>query len=268
MDYKATAETILANVGGKENIKSVVHCATRLRIALNDSSLVSTEAILNDKSVLQVIQLGGQYQIVIGPQVAKLYNELIVLGGFRSAEALIDPAAAKEDRHFGIRLFFKNLFSSKKAPADDGILYAPVPGEVITLAEVEDDAFSSGVLGPGLAIIPSAGEVYAPCGGTLTTLPSSGHAVGITTPNGAEILIHVGMDTVSLKGEGFTPVVKEGKQVEKGQLLLRFDMDFIKSKGLSTVTPVVIANSDEFNAKILPEKGAKVDSSVPVIIIK
>lgn len=147
-----------------------------------------------------------------------------------------------------------------KAPAASetavpGALYAPITGKVIPLSEVEDEVFSSGALGQGLAIVPAVGEVYAPCDGTISTFFPTGHAIGITAPDGGEVLIHVGMDTVELKGEGFTPKAKEGDKVKKGQLLLKFDMDFITSKGYKIVTPMIVTNGDDVGEPVVSASG-------------
>lgn len=166
------------------NVKSVVHCATRLRFTLNDATLANTEKISNLKGVLKVVNGGGQYQIVIGTDVPQVYQEV----------------------------------------------------------------FSSLTMGNGIAINPVKGEVKAPVDGVITTFFPTGHAIGIQGDNGAEILIHVGMDTVSLNGEGFEPLVREGDRVKKGQLLLKFDMDVIKVHNLSVVTPVVVTNTDDLKA--------------------
>lgn len=127
-----------------------------------------------------------------------------------------------------------------------GSVAAPVSGEVKELSEVEDEAFSSGALGQGFAIIPSEGKVYAPVDGTVSTFFPTGHAIGLLSDGGTEVLIHVGMDTVKLNGNGFTPKVEQGAKVKKGDLLLEFDIDYIKSQGYSTVTPVIITNSDDY----------------------
>lgn len=166
------------------NVKSVMHCATRLRFTLNDATLANTEKISNLKGVLKVVNGGGQYQIVIGTDVPQVYQEV----------------------------------------------------------------FSSLTMGNGIAINPVKGEIKAPVDGVITTFFHTGHAIGIQGDNGAEILIHVGMDTVSLNGEGFEPLVREGDRVKKGQLLLKFDMDVIKAHNLSVVTPVVVTNTDDLKA--------------------
>lgn len=125
-------------------------------------------------------------------------------------------------------------------------LSSPLTGKVLALSEVQDEAFSSGTLGDGCAIMPSVGEVIAPCDGEVSTLPDTHHAVGITTDAGDDILIHVGMNTVELAGKYFTPHVKEGDRVKRGDSLISFDMESIKKAGYPLVTPVVIANSDDF----------------------
>ncbi len=126
-------------------------------------------------------------------------------------------------------------------------LVSPLKGDVIALSEVKDEAFSTGALGQGLAIVPSEGKLYAPCDGEITTFFPTGHAIGITTEKGAEILMHVGMDTVKLDGDGFTPKKQQGDKVKKGELLLEFDIEKIKEAGLETTTPVIITNSDDYS---------------------
>lgn len=125
-------------------------------------------------------------------------------------------------------------------------LVSPLKGAVIALSEVKDEAFSTGALGQGLAIVPSEGKLYAPCDGEITTFFPTGHAIGITTEKGAEILMHVGMDTVKLDGDGFSLKKQQGDKVKKGELLLEFDIEKIKGAGLETTTPVIITNSDDY----------------------
>ena len=126
------------------------------------------------------------------------------------------------------------------------VLVSPLKGDIVSLSEVKDAAFASGALGKGIAIVPTEGKVLSPADGTLTTLFPTSHALGITTNSGAEILIHVGMDTVQLEGKHFIPKVKQGEKVKKGQVLLEFDINAIKSEGYSVVTPVIVTNSDSY----------------------
>ncbi len=133
-----------------------------------------------------------------------------------------------------------------KAQAEGGIIAAPMNGELLALSETPDEAFASGAMGDGVAIDPKEGKVYAPCDGEITTFFPTGHAMGITADSGAEILIHVGMNTVDLEGKGFTPKKKQGDRVKKGDLLLEFDIDMIKAAGYPVITPILVTNMDDF----------------------
>lgn len=123
---------------------------------------------------------------------------------------------------------------------------SPLKGRLIKLSDVQDEAFSSGHLGKGVAVLPEEGALYAPADGTISAFFPTGHAVGMTTEDGAELLIHVGMDTVQLDGKGFTPLVKVNDKVKKGQKLLEFDISLIQNAGYSLVTPVLVANTDDY----------------------
>lgn len=138
---------------------------------------------------------------------------------------------------------------ASQAPSVEGaaVVSAPLTGRLIPLSEVQDPVFSSGALGQGIAIEPDSGEVLSPCNGTVSAFFETGHALGITSDEGGELLIHVGMDTVNLKGEGFTPMAKVGDRVTRGQLLLKFDKDLIQSKGLAVTTPVVLSNAAAYS---------------------
>ena len=126
------------------------------------------------------------------------------------------------------------------------VISSPLKGKLTELKNVEDEAFACGALGKGIAIMPTEGKVVAPVDGVLTTFFPTGHAMGITTNNGAEILIHVGMDTVKLEGKYFTLKAKQGDTIKKGQTLLEFDINAIEKEGYSLVTPVIITNSDNY----------------------
>lgn len=135
----------------------------------------------------------------------------------------------------------KNLFSSS------GIaVAAPVSGTVVPLSEVPDPTFSQGILGPGAAVQPSEGRIVAPANGTVDMMFDTGHAVSMTTSEGAELLIHVGIDTVNLKGEHYTAKCKSGDTVRKGDTLIEFDLDAIKAAGYEVVTPITVCNPDVF----------------------
>ena len=136
-----------------------------------------------------------------------------------------------------------------------GVLFAPVTGNVIRREEIPDETFASGVLGDGVGIEPEIGEVVAPFDGEISSVTDTCHAVGITGPFEMEVLIHVGVDTVNMKGDGFHLLVKEGEKVKAGQKLLAFDLDKIKAAGYSTTTAVLLTNSDDFSAYKIVKTG-------------
>ena len=125
---------------------------------------------------------------------------------------------------------------------------APVAGEAVASGEVNDPTFAEEMLGKGMAIKPTAGRVGAPCDATVDMMFETGHAVSLTTEDGVEMLIHVGIDTVNLQGKHYTVHGKAGDKVKKGQLLIEFDKDAIAGEGYDTITPVVVCNSDDFAA--------------------
>lgn len=147
------------------------------------------------------------------------------------------------------------------------LLYSPLEGKAVPLDHIKDPTFASGVLGKGMAVIPAKGEVTAPCDATVETVFETKHAIGLTGDNGAELLIHVGMDTVQLKGEYFTAHVKDGDHVKKGQLLLTFDMEKIKEAGYEITTPFIVTNSDAYSdVKLIKEGNVTTDSEVLEIV--
>ncbi|MBM6818336.1 MULTISPECIES: beta-glucoside-specific PTS transporter subunit IIABC [Clostridium] len=148
------------------------------------------------------------------------------------------------------------------------VISSPIKGETIKLEDIEDAAFATGVLGQGLAIKPTEGKVVSPVSGEITTLFPSLHAIGITSDEGVEILIHVGLDTVQLEGKGFKAHVKQGDKIVKGQELVTFDIDFIQESGYSIVTPVVVTNyNDYFEIAATESKSLELgDKAITVII--
>lgn len=138
---------------------------------------------------------------------------------------------------------FQNLFTK-----DSSIrIGAPAVGELVSIKEVSDPTFSEEVLGKGAAIVPADGKFYAPVDGTVSTVFPTGHAAAITSREGVEILIHIGLDTVKLEGKHFTIHAVEGQEIKRGDLLLEADLDQIKAEGYDIITPVIICNSDEFS---------------------
>lgn len=139
----------------------------------------------------------------------------------------------------------KNLFGG-----DSGIeITAPVAGKVVALEDVPDPTFAQGILGPGIAIEPAEGRIVAPADGTVDVMFETGHAVSLTTADGAELLIHVGIDTVQLEGRHYKACCKAGDQVSKGDTLIEFDPAAIKAEGYQIVTPILVCNPDAFTVE-------------------
>lgn len=213
---ESAAKTIVQGLGGKENISDVDCCATRLRITVKAPEKVQ-KSILNKTNPSGILQKGTGVQIIYGPKVTVIRSEL-------------------ED--YIARSSEKSAFA----------LGAHLTGRVVKLENVEDEVFSQGILGKGCAVVPSEGRLYAPCDGKAVNTVESRHAIGIKSNFGAEILMHIGLETVSMKGVGFKYAVNEGDSVKKGDLLIEFDLEEIKKAGLNPVTPMVVVNSDEFSA--------------------
>lgn len=145
-------------------------------------------------------------------------------------------------------------------------IVSPVDGEVIELKNVEDAAFASGTLGKGLCVIPTSGKVISPIDGTVSALFPTGHAIGFTSDNGAEILVHLGLNTIELKGEGFKTLVKQGDKVKKGQVVIEVDLESVKKAGFNMETPVIITNSNDM-LDILPVANKKVKAGEELITV-
>lgn len=188
----------------------------------------------------------GFYGAVIGILVSFVLGFLLMFfGGFKDDEV---KEAKKEDNTSGA--------AKGEVLVKQETVMSPLKGEVKSLSEVTDEAFSTGALGKGIAIEPSEGKVVSPVDGVLTSLFSSGHAIGITSDHGVEVLIHVGKDTVKLKGKHFYPKVKQGDAVKKGESLMEFDMEAIKEAGYVLTTPVIVANTTNYLDVIETEKKA------------
>ncbi len=138
--------------------------------------------------------------------------------------------------------FFKKLLGSSELE-----IGAPVAGEAVEVKEVSDPTFGEEILGKGIAIRPAANEIKAPCDATVDLMFETGHAVSLTADNGAEILIHVGLETIKLEGKHFTVHAKNGDHVTKGQLLIEFDREAIAAEGYDIITPMVICNSGDYS---------------------
>ncbi len=153
-----------------------------------------------------------------------------------------DPASPSDTTENKIE---KNQTANKKENIKTDIA-SPFEGTIHSLSEVPDETFSSGILGKGIAVEPANGKLYAPFDGTVDNLFDTYHAIGLISNSGVELLIHVGLETVQLKGKGFTPHIKDGDKIKKGQLLMDIDLDQIKKAGLPTITPIIVSNSNEY----------------------
>jgi len=155
--------------------------------------------------------------------------------------------------------FFSKLFGKSMDQ-----LCAPVAGQAVPVSEVPDPTFSEGLLGNGIAILPTEGKIYAPCDATVDMMFTTGHAVSLVADFGAEILIHVGLETVSLEGKHFTVHAQNGDKVKKGDLLIEVDLEAVKAAGFNTITPMLVCNSAEYTT-FKTTTGKEVTSSDVVI---
>lgn len=242
--YDDLAKIIIKNVGGRSNILSLTHCATRLRFKLKDEGKADTGALNSASGVVTVIRSGGQYMVVIGRHVVSVYDAVCsALQSGKQAGSTERSALCWLKKLFHVSMHEPLEEADKKA-----IIYAPAAGKVCSLSKIEDPVFSSEALGLGCAIEPEKGEVSAPFDGVITQIAQTKHAVSLRSDSGVELLIHVGMDTVELNGKCFTPLVHTGEPVKKGQLLLKFDKKAISEEGYDVTIPVVITNSADFSS--------------------
>ena len=227
---------IVEGLGGAANLSDVDCCATRLRCTGKDAALVKQD-VLKASGASGVICKGNGVQVVYGPKVAvikaKLEDYLENAPKTSAATAVPAPATAP---------------AAPAAAAKDTVLSACLNGTVVPLAEVKDEAFASGALGDGIAIEPIDGELVAPADGEISSTFETHHAVGMTTVDGAELLMHIGIDTVKLGGKHFTYLVNEGDKVKKGQPLIRFELEAIKAEGYPVTTPLIVCNTDDYAA--------------------
>ena len=229
---------IVEGLGGAANLSDVDCCATRLRCTVKDAALVRQD-VLKASGASGVICKGNGVQVVYGPKVAvikaKLEDYLETAPKTPAAAAAAAPAPAAAP-------------AAPAAAAKDTVLAACLTGTVVPLADVKDEAFASGALGDGIAIEPTDGELVAPADGEISSTFETHHAVGMTTADGAELLMHIGIDTVKLGGKHFTYLVNEGDKVKKGQPLIRFELEAIKAEGYPVTTPLIVCNTDDYAA--------------------
>ena len=227
---------IVEGLGGTANLSDVDCCATRLRCTVKDAALVKQD-VLKASGASGVICKGNGVQVVYGPKVAVIKAKLedYLENAPKTSAATAAPAPATAP-------------AAPAAAAKDTVLSACLNGTVVPLAEVKDEAFASGALGDGIAIEPIDGELVAPADGEISSTFETHHAVGMTTVDGAELLMHIGIDTVKLGGKHFTYLVNEGDKVKKGQPLIRFELEAIKAEGYPVTTPLIVCNTDDYAA--------------------
>lgn len=239
---------ILKGLGGKDNISDVDCCATRLRITVRKGDKVD-EGLLKESGAAGVIRKGNGVQVIYGPRVTVIKSNL---------EDFMESGASDDLSGYDTGAGDSIKTDQSTAPVGDGTVMeitAPVKGNVIRLEDVKDEVFSSGMLGKGFAVEPKEGKIFAPADGVVDNIPESRHAIGIIADDDANILIHVGLDTVQLNGRGFDVKVEEGAKIKKGDLLMTFDLSAIKKSGYNAATPVVVCNSDEFQSVEVTAQG-------------
>lgn len=151
----------------------------------------------------------------------------------------------------GVESMLKKLFGKKHAEPET--LVAPINGTAVPIEEVPDPTFGEKMIGDGLAIQPTEGKVVAPIAGKVVQVFPTKHAFGIETDNGAELLVHIGLETVAMNGEGFTAHVQEGDKVKAGDVLIEFDLELVKEKASNTITPIAVTNHDQFTIEKIAE---------------
>ncbi|OTP11233.1 PTS system, N-acetylglucosamine-specific IIBC component [Enterococcus sp. 10A9_DIV0425] len=237
-DFSQMAATIYEALGGKENIQTIDNCTTRLRLQVKDTALVDQEKIKRtgvpgvkviDQTNIQVI-VGTQVQFV-ADEMIKLYQgtQYSIANEKESMQSPIKEVKNQSENH-----------PSKKELA----LYAPVNGRLIPITEVSDPVFAEKMMGDGYAVIPETNEIFAPISGTIMNIFPTKHALGIKTDTGIEVLLHMGINTVELMGEPFTLYVKEGQQINRGQLIAEVDLSLLEKAEKKTDMIVVFTNGD------------------------
>ena len=243
-----TSALILKGLGGKANISDLDCCATRLRITVVDAEKVD-EKMLKSSGASGIVRKGDGVQVIYGPQVSVVKSKL--------DDFIATPDADKLDELFAEEAVEEK--TEEKAPtqqdAEEPIaatktitLFSHMNGKAIPLSDVEDEVFSQEILGAGVAVEPSEGKLFSPCDGTVVSVTDTKHAISLASEDGAEILLHIGIDTVKLGGKFFEVHASDGQAVKKGDLLVSFDIEAIKNAGYKTTTPMVICNTDDYSS--------------------
>lgn len=237
-----TSYQIAQGLGGSNNIDNFTNCATRLRVTVNDGSKVN-ENLLRKTGAAGVMASGQSVQVIYGTKVEGIAGDL---NDFLKRHPDVGNEAEPTTEVSEPEADVSEIAEEEIVEMAGEVIASPMTGEVIQLENVEDDVFSSKMMGDGVAILPSEGKVYAPVAGEITVTMDSNHAVGITSENGAELLIHVGIDTVEMNGEGFTSHIQKGEQVNVGDLLLEVDLSTVQDKGYDPTTMIIVTNSADY----------------------
>ncbi|WP_077623910.1 glucose-specific PTS transporter subunit IIBC [Sediminibacillus massiliensis] len=249
---------ILSAMGGKENIAHLDACITRLRVSVEDKGNVDKNR-LKKLGASGVMEVGNNIQAIFGPVSDSLRGQM---------QDIIDGKTprSKED----VSKIVDKASDAEQAPVNlDNLEFtSPITGEIMPITEVPDQVFSGKMMGDGFAIKPSEGVIASPINGKIVNIFPTKHAIGLQADNGTEVLIHIGIDTVKLKGEGFTAKVEEGDLVEQGQTLMEVDLDYIAENAASTITPIVFTNLEEGKQVEVKAQGNVTKNDKDIIAIK
>ncbi|NYE09252.1 PTS system D-glucosamine-specific IIC component [Bacillus niacini] len=248
------ASNILDAMGGKGNIAHLDACITRLRVSVNDIKNVDKDQ-LKRLGAAGVLEVGNNIQAIFGPRSETIKGQMKdIMNGKKPSTTVKAPEKGVEQQ---IEEINPEALQSARSNEDQGFM-APLKGELKPITEVPDQVFAGKMMGDGFAIVPAEGTIVSPVNGKIVNLFPTKHAIGILSDTGREILIHVGIDTVNLKGQGFETLVSENDIVDQGQPLLKVDLDYIKEHATSTITPVVFTNLAE-GEKVVIEKPGQVN---------
>lgn len=255
---------ILEAMGGQENISNLDACITRLRVQVNDVKNVDKDR-LKKLGAAGVLEVGNNIQAIFGPKSDTLKSQMKdIISGKRPRKAATNP---DEEVQQQIEEVQPDVLQSKIEKVNENFV-SPAKGELKPITEVPDQVFSGKMMGDGFAILPLKGIIASPVDGKIVNVFPTKHALGIMSDTGREILIHVGIDTVNLKGEGFETLVNEGDQVTAGQPLLKVDLEFLKEKVPSIMTPIVFTNLKEGESVVLEKEGLVEMKESNIISIK